>query len=127
MSMSRKSIFTILLLLGMSTCLLSNSISTASQSNTNELMANFAANDVSDDNTVSFEGKAPFHVTFDSKKLIGPMENCTWNFGDGEIAQGAVASHIFLTEGTYLVTLTAKENTGQVHKENLKVSVTSRQ
>ena len=127
MSMSGKSIFAFLLLLGMSTYLLSNGISTASQSNNNELLPRFAANGVSDDNAVSFGGKAPFQVTFDSKQLIGPMESCTWNFGDGEIAQGAVASHIFLTEGTYSVTLTAKENTGQVHQEELTVSVTSRQ
>ena len=127
MGMSKKTVFTFVLLLGMSTCLLPNGVSTASQQNGNDMLPSFAANGVSDDSAVSYKGKAPFHVTFDSKKLVGAMESYTWNFGDGEMAQGPVASHTFITEGTYSVTLIAKENTGRVHKEELTVSVTSQQ
>ncbi len=55
------------------------------------------------------------------------MESYTWNFGDEEMAQGPVASHVFISEGTYAVTLVAKAKTGQVHEETVIVNVTSRQ
>lgn len=127
MSLSGKSVFTFLLLLGASTYLVSNGVSTASQSDKNELLPRFATNEGTVDDKTSFVGKAPFHVTFDSKQLVGPMDSYTWNFGDGEMAQGPVASHVFITEGTYSVTLTAKANTGQVHEEKVTVNVTSKQ
>jgi PKD repeat protein len=126
MSLSGKSVFTFLLLLGVSTYLLSNGISTASQSNNNELLPRFATNEMTVDDNASFVGKAPFLVTFDSKHLVGPMDSYTWNFGDGEMAQGPVASHVFITEGTYSVTLVARAKTGQVHEEQVTVNVTSK-
>ena len=127
MSLSGKSVFTFLVLLGVSTYLLSNGISTASQSNNDELLPSFTTSAVAGEDKASLVGKAPYHVTFDSKQLVGPMESYTWNFGDGEMAQGPVASHVFISEGTYAVTLTAKEKTGQVHEEHVTVNVTSKQ
>jgi len=126
MSLSGKSVFTFLVLLGASTYLLSNGVSTASQSNNSELLPSFTTSEVARDDKASFAGKAPFQVTFDSKQLVGPMESYSWNFGDGEMAQGPVASHIFITEGTYSVTLIAKAKTGQVHEEQVTVNVTSK-
>jgi PKD repeat protein len=70
-----------------------------------------------------YQGKAPFRVTFDSKQLVGPMESYSWNFGDGETAQGPVASHTFISEGMYSVTLIAKQKTGEVQEKQLKVLV----
>ena len=127
MSLSGKSVFTFLVLLGVSTYLLSNGISTASQSNNDELLPSFTTSAVAGEDKASLVGKAPYHVTFDSKQLVGPMESYTWNFGDGEMAQGPVASHVFISEGTYAVTLTAKAKTGQVREEKVIVNVTSRQ
>jgi len=127
MSLSGKSVFTFLVLLGASTYLLSNGVSTASQSNNSELLPSFTTSEVARDDKASLAGKAPFQVTFDSKQLVGPMESYSWNFGDGEMAQGPVASHIFITEGTYSVTLIAKAKTGQVHEEQVTVNVTSKQ
>ena len=127
MSLSGKSVYTFLVLLGVSTYLLSNGVSTASQSNNSELLPSFTTSEVARDDKASLAGKAPFQVTFDSKQLVGPMESYSWNFGDGEMAQGPVASHIFITEGTYSVTLIAKAKTGQVHEEQVTVNVTSKQ
>lgn len=127
MSFSGKSVFTFLVLLGASTYLLSNGVSTASQSNNNELLPDFTTSEVAGEDKGSLVGKVPYHVTFDSKQLVGPMESYSWNFGDGEMAQGAVASHVFISPGTYAVTLTAKTKTGQVHEEKVIVNVTSRQ
>ena len=127
MSLPGKSIFTFLVLLGASTYLLSNGVSTASQPNDNELLPHFTTSAVASEDKASLVGKAPYRVTFDSKQLVGPMESYTWNFGDGEMAQGPIASHVFISEGTYAVTLTAKEKTGQVHEEHVTVNVTSKQ
>lgn len=126
MSLSGKSVFTFLVLLGASTCLLSNSVSTASQSAQRELLPRFTTGAIGDEK-VSFVGKAPYHITFESNELVGPMESYSWNFGDGEMAYGPVASHVFISEGTYSVTLTAIEKTGQVHEEKVTVNVTSLQ
>lgn len=126
MSLSGKSFFTFLALLGASTYLLSNGVSTASQSESHELLSAFTTSAVAQDEQASLVGKAPYHVTFDSKQLVGPMESYSWNFGDGEMAMGAVASHVFTSEGTYSVTLTAMAKTGQIHEEQVIVNVTSK-
>lgn len=125
--MSGKSIYTFLVLLGAATCLVANGVSTASQSNNRELLPSFTTSAVAGEDQASLVGKVPYHVTFDSKQLVGPMESYTWNFGDGEMGQGPVASHVFISEGTYAVTLTAKAKTGQVHEAKVIVNVTSRQ
>lgn len=126
MRLSGKLVVTFLVLFGVSTYLLSNEMSSASQSKKSELLPRFTTGDVGDEKA-SFVGEAPYHITFESNQLVGPMESYSWNFGDGEMAQGPVASHVFISEGTYFVTLTAKEKTGQVHEEKVTVNVTSRQ
>lgn len=137
MHLSGKILFGFLVVLGSTTYLLSNTMSTASESSATSPYSTFDGSTL-DEKTdpltdaiqidpkvkVEFKGKAPLRVTFDSRQLVGPMENCTWNFGDGETAQGPVASHIFTSEGIYSVTLVAKQKTGQVHQEQLTVLVT---
>ena len=127
MSLSGKSMYTFLVLLGATTCLAANGVSTASQSHNSELLPSFTTSKIASVDNASLVGKAPYHVTFDSKQLVGSMESYTWNFGDGEMAQGPVADHVFTSEGTYAVTLTAKAKTGQVHEEQVLVNVTSKQ
>lgn len=126
MRLSGKSILTFLIILGTTTYLLSNKISTATESGNDALVSSFTA-DKKSETVADFKGKVPFHVTFDSKQLVGPMDSYSWNFGDGEMAQGPVASHTFFSEGTYSVTLIAKQHTGEVHQEQVTVSVTSQQ
>lgn len=92
----------------------------------NQQMGRQHRNDQGRETDARFEGSVPFRVSFDSRKFVGPMESYTWNFGDGEMAQGRLASHLFVSEGTYSVTLTAKQKTGQVRKERLTVLVTAK-
>lgn len=125
MSLSGKVVFTFIVLFSASTCLLSDGVLVASQSQNNEVPS-FTKSKTAGEDTTSLAGKAPYHATFNSKQLVGPMESYSWNFGDGEMAQGAVASHVFLSPGTYAVTLTAKAKTGQIHEEKVIVNVTSK-
>lgn len=128
-----------LCLLGVATYALSDGISTASESKGTSLLTAFTAGDgdaktdqlLSDPITIEpathFKGNIPFRITFDSNDFVGPMESYSWNFGDGEMAQGAVASHTFISAGTYSVILTVKEQSGHVREELIMVSATSRQ
>ena len=128
-----------LCLLGVATYALSDGISTASESRQTSLLSVFSAGEgdvivdalLSDPITIEpatqFEGNVPFRITFDSNDFVGPMESYSWNFGDGEMAQGAVASHTFISAGTYSVILTVKEKSGHVREELIVVSATSRQ
>ena len=137
MPLSVKILIGVLIVFGSTTYLLSNNVSSASESSANSQFSTFNVSATDEKTKLStaaiqyepnikaeFKGKAPLQVTFDSRKLVGPMESCTWNFGDGEMAQGPVASHIFTSEGIYSVTLVAKRKTGQIHQEQLTVSVT---
>jgi PKD repeat protein len=145
---SGKLTMAVLVVLGLSAFLCSERISVASESSGKSLVASFAGDTVDQKNVssrfravkigngmdagmaengqeiaVQYQGKAPFRVTFDSKQLVGPMESYSWNFGDGETAQGPVTSHTFISEGTYSVTLIVKEKTGEVQEKQLKVLV----
>src|SRR4030042_1689812 len=42
----------------------------------------------------------------------GTIVSYAWDFGDGASARGAIASHTYATDGTYLVTLTVTDNEG---------------
>ncbi|MFT5700232.1 MAG: PKD repeat protein [Desulforhopalus sp.] len=120
---SVKMVATFLCLVGVATYAISDGVSTASESREQSLLSTFTEKEAA----AHFEGKVPFKITFDSKQFVGPMESYTWNFGDGEMAQGAVISHTFLSAGTYSVILTAKHNTGQIHQEQVTVSVAPKQ
>ncbi|TKB07650.1 PKD domain-containing protein [Desulforhopalus sp. IMCC35007] len=148
MGRSIKLTMAVIVVFGISGFLCLERISIASESSPKSLLASFAGdtavgkNDFSQVDVVKigmgmdagsgemgqeiaaqYQGKAPFRVTFDSKQLVGPMESYSWNFGDGETAQGPVTSHTFFSEGTYFVTLVVKEKTGEVQEKQLKVLV----
>lgn len=68
---------------------------------------------------------APCKQTFDGKEL-SPSNNIvrySWNFGDGETAEGQHVSHIFTLPGTYSVTMQAKTTTGAVEKQQVVVNI----
>jgi hypothetical protein len=73
---------------------------------------------------------APTHgvpVTFSaaaSKDTDGSITAEAWNFGDGVTGTGATPSHTYAKAGTYPVTLTVTDSTGQTANvvKNLKVS-----
>jgi PKD repeat protein len=43
---------------------------------------------------------------------LGPIDNWTWTFGDGEVAYGEVVSHSFARPGVYSITLTIVNEAG---------------
>jgi hypothetical protein len=124
-----------LCLLGVTIYALSGGFSTASESKENSIFSAFGDGDsdlqlpdslkIQED--VDFEGKAPFQITFNSNQFVEPMESYSWNFGDGEMATGAVASHTFVSAGRYYVTLIAKQKSGQVHQKRISVFVEPKQ
>ncbi|BHH85731.1 PKD domain-containing protein [Desulforhopalus sp. 52FAK] len=121
----------VLCIFGVTIVALSDGISTASESKEQSLLTAFTGGEneallpesLKVVEEVDFEGKAPLQIKFDSKQFVGPMNSYDWNFGDGEMAKGAIASHTFVSAGTYHVTLTAKASTGMTHQKNILVSV----
>ena len=55
---------------------------------------------------VSFSGNA-------SRDLTATISAYSWTFGDGTTATGATPRHTYLRAGTYPVTLTVRDTTGQ--------------
>ncbi|MFZ1497724.1 MAG: PKD domain-containing protein, partial [Saprospiraceae bacterium] len=71
-------------------------------------------------------GTSPLTVQFTntSSDPEGGALTYLWNFGDGTTTSTATnPSHIFTTAGTYNVTLTVTDNTGQTAIKNLSISV----
>jgi len=54
-----------------------------------------------------------------------PISVFNWNFGDGQTAAGAIASHTFAAAGTFNVVLSVTDTVGQVDTETRSVTVTS--
>jgi PKD repeat protein len=119
--------FTFFCLLGVLSYALADSISTASTSEDDgDTVSRLLSDPITIKPATQFEGNVPFRLTLDSNDFVGSMESYSWNFGDGEMAQGPVATHTFVSAGTYSVILTAKEKSGHVREELILVSVTSR-
>ena len=57
-------------------------------------------------------------ITFsaDATDKDGEVVNYTWNFGDGSVAYGKVVTHTYSKAGIYNVTLSVKDNDGDVKK-----------
>lgn len=89
--------------------------------------------DVPDDSSVKnvshITGAVPFQLTFNGQKLTSPADimNYSWNFGDGDTAEGPVVSHTFQYPGIYAVTMKAKEKHGPVQKKHFTVTVKSKE
>jgi len=68
---------------------------------------------------------APFKLTFDGKKIADTTDiiKYSWNFGDGDRAEGQYVSHIFDTPGIYSVTLLAQTTSGTVVEQQFDVNV----
>jgi PKD repeat protein len=59
-------------------------------------------------------GSAPFNVKFtaEASDSDGEIESYSWDFGDGETSSLKNPSHTFNESGTYIVTLTVSDNSG---------------
>ena len=80
--------------------------------------ATFSANPLS--------GIAPLTVDFDasaSSDLDGSIISYNWNFGDGSNDTGINPSHPFDTAGTYNVSLTVTDNSGNTDTESITITV----
>lgn len=58
-----------------------------------------------------------------SYDMDGYIVNWTWDFGDGSIAYGKHAAHSFKKSGIYNVTLTVKDDDGEIGKQVILIKV----
>uniref|UniRef100_UPI0040577F1D endo-1,4-beta-xylanase n=1 Tax=Candidatus Electronema sp. TaxID=2698783 RepID=UPI0040577F1D len=71
-------------------------------------------------------GNAPLTVSFDGSDSFdsdGTIAEHSWFFGDGGYGAGESATRIYKTAGTYPVSLTVKDNTGNVDSEAAVITV----
>lgn len=67
-------------------------------------------------------------VTFDasgSSDPDGTIQSYEWDFGDGNTATGQIVTHAYSTDGTFSVTLTVTDDTGNLDSASDDVSVSS--
>jgi len=72
---------------------------------------------VTKDTSVSFDASA-------SHDPDGTIFICEWDFGDGTNGTGITTTHIYKKPGTYTVTLTVKDATGNISTDTMTVNVT---
>jgi PKD repeat protein len=68
--------------------------------------------------TCSFDGSG-------SHDPDGTITSYAWNFGDGTTGSGVTASHMYVTGGTYTVTLTVTDNAGATNTQSQTVIANS--
>jgi PKD repeat protein len=71
-------------------------------------------------------GNAPLTVSFDGSDSFdsdGTIAEHSWFFGDGGYGAGESETRIYKTAGTYPVSLTVKDNTGNVDSEAAVITV----
>ena len=71
-------------------------------------------------------GTVPLTVSFDgtdSSDLDGDPLSYSWSFGDGTEGSGAVVSHTYQSQGTFLATLTVSDGRGGSASDTVAVSV----
>jgi PKD repeat protein len=69
-------------------------------------------------------------ATFDASKTTdtdGTVTNYGWNFGDGQTANGKIATHKFAQAGTYQVRLNVTDNRGGTNFSSRSLEVTNNQ
>lgn len=72
-------------------------------------------------------GEAPLRVDFRSTASDpdGEITGTTWDFGDGNTASGASATHTYQTPGTYTARATVTDNAGLRTSSDVSVRVTA--
>ena len=62
-------------------------------------------------------------MMFDFKNLSKGCESFTWDFGDGMVAYGKDATHVYENIGTYKVTLYGKDKKGYTYKSSQTITI----
>jgi len=78
--------------------------------------------------TSSTSGTAPLAVTFDASPSsydAGVISYYRWNWGDGSTGYTKMGSHLYLSSGTYTVTLTVYATDGKTGTATKTISVTT--
>ena len=70
-------------------------------------------------------GSAPLEVQFDAANSTGDIASYQWVFGDGGTTSQASPTHIFSTEGSYVVNLTVSDGDGNLSEDSLTINVTA--
>ena len=75
-------------------------------------------------NATATAGNAPLTVQFtgSGSDRDGSIVSYHWDFGDGTTSEQQTASHIYETVGTYVVTLTVKDDLGATGTAELTVA-----
>jgi uncharacterized repeat protein (TIGR01451 family) len=118
-----------------------NLIGMVTFTNTAEIFADFILDTKPDNNTSSVmteaidqaigglmtfnDGPTPLgaSTTFTAVIDSGTNATFTWDFGDGNIGTGPVVSHIYVSPGTYTVTVTAVNSVSSVQVETVVVVI----
>ncbi|UII27506.1 PKD domain-containing protein [Fulvivirga maritima] len=73
-------------------------------------------------------GELPLAITFDASSSsdadADPL-TYSWDFGDGSLASGVLATHTFLSEGVYNVVLTVDDGQGGSDSDSIEITVTA--
>ncbi len=73
----------------------------------------------------TLNGEVPFVVIFDASASTGAIASYQWDFGDGAVAAGMIASHSYSATGTYTVKLTVADAAGQTGTTTVNVNVSA--
>ena len=71
-------------------------------------------------------GIFPLKVKFDASLSYDPdgkIVKYDWDFGDGSTASGKIVYHTYQTWGTFYITLTVKDNNGDISSKTKKIKV----
>jgi hypothetical protein len=70
-------------------------------------------------------GRAPLAVTFYADGSSGVIDFYEWDFGDGAMGKGPSVDHTYTTIGTYVVTLTVRQDsTGPASSDQVVITAT---
>ena len=73
-------------------------------------------------------GTAPLEIIFSPEGSYDPdgtIVSYEWNFGDGSSGTGQSVNHTYTSTGTYLATLTVRDNNGATGSDTIYITITS--
>jgi len=73
--------------------------------------------------TVPWEGPAPLTVNFDASASEGDIAEYSWEFDDGNVAQGVEVSHTYEAPGAYTARLTVEDDHGRQDTTTRRITV----